>query len=188
MSTSTNATPAFPAATAQEGQVKGAAVPAQAANNAANVAKRLQSELMSLMISPPVSDGSISAFPESDSDLTRWVGRMGGPEGTPYEGHTYAISLQFPPEYPYKAPTVRFESTCYHPNVSLPGDICLDILQHHWSPALSVSTILVSLQSLLGEPNNASPLNVEAAELWDDKEAFKAECARHYKPLADEDE
>ncbi|GAA5832286.1 hypothetical protein JCM5353_005693 [Sporobolomyces roseus] len=160
-------------------------IPAQDANNAASIAKRLQSELMSLMMSPP-GEG-ISAFPESDSDLTYWVGRLEGAEATPYEGHVYAISLRFPPEYPYKAPAVKFESTCFHPNVDMHGNICLDILKEKWSPALSVSTILVSLQSLLGEPNNASPLNVEAAELWDDAEAFKAQLAKHYKPLEDDE-
>ena len=51
------------------------------------------------------------------------------------------------------------------------------------APALSVSTILISLQSLLGEPNNRSPLNVEAAELWDKPDQYKAELAKHYRPL-----
>lgn len=39
---------------------------------------RLQSELMSLMMSPPAA--GITAFPESDSDLTYWVGRLEGAE------------------------------------------------------------------------------------------------------------
>ncbi|BGP44181.1 Ubiquitin-conjugating enzyme E2 C [Rhodotorula kratochvilovae] len=177
-----NPTSAFPAST--ESSPKTVTAPG-AASSAANVAKRLQSELMSLMMSPPAA--GISAFPESDSDLTYWVGRLEGAEGTVYEGHTYAISLRFPADYPYKAPTVRFESTCYHPNVDLHGNICLDILKEKWSPALSVGTVLVSLQSLLGEPNNASPLNVEAAELWDDVEAYKKELAKHYKPLEDDE-
>ena len=30
-----------------------------------------------------------------------------------------------------------------------------------------MATILLSLQSLLGEPNPASPLNVQAAQLWE---------------------
>lgn len=236
----------------------------------------LQSELMSLMMSPPAP--GISAFPESDSDLTYWVGRLEGPEvrcplpssprpprgfvqlprgrcvmrriahahtvllarpqDTPYAGQTFAISLRFPSSYPMKPPQVRFESTCFHPNVDLHGNICLDILKEKWSPALSVSTVLVSLQSLLGgassrpsplcselhlgervlielddwdaEPNNKSPLNVEAADLWDDAEAvrprsrmppprsasppddrsrlqFKKEADKHYKPLEDDE-
>ena len=54
----------------------------------------------------------------------------------------------------------------FHPNVDPAGNICLDILKDKWSAAYSVSTVLLSLQSLLGEPNNASPLNVEASQLW----------------------
>jgi len=145
---------------------------------------------MSLMMASPEG---ISAFPASDSDLTKWKGRLDGPDvsdhgvpnlhltaqqtdmddwfaqGTYYAGQTYAISLEFPSTYPFAPPKVRFESTCYHPNVDLHGNICLDILKEKWSPMLSVSTVLISLQSLMGEPNNASPLNVEAAELWDNK-------------------
>lgn len=49
------------------------------------------------------------------------------------------------------APTVKFDSPCYHPNVCISsGAICLDILQDKWSAVLSVQTILLSIQSLLG--------------------------------------
>ncbi|KAL8281379.1 hypothetical protein RQP46_006063 [Phenoliferia psychrophenolica] len=153
------------------------------ASSAASVAKRLSSELMSLMMSSPPG---ISAFPACDSDMTFWKGRLDGAEGTVYEGQTYAISLSFPPTYPYAAPTVKFETPCFHPNVALTGDICLDILKEKWSPMLSVSTILISLQSLLGEPNNRSPLNVDAADLWENQEAFKRELMKHYRPVDDE--
>ncbi|GAA5858195.1 hypothetical protein JCM8547_005687 [Rhodosporidiobolus lusitaniae] len=191
---SANASPAFPAPATMDGQVKTGVQAASQASNAATVAKRLQSELMALMMSPPAA--GITAFPESDSDMTFWRGRLSGAEGTVYEGHTYAISLRFPNDYPYAPPTVRFESTLFHPNIDLHGNVCLDILkastpstpEGKWSPALSVSTILVSLQSLLGEPNNDSPLNVQAAQLWDDQEAFKRELAKHYRALPDEDE
>ncbi|BGP21092.1 hypothetical protein JCM10213_008994 [Rhodosporidiobolus nylandii] len=178
----TNAAPAFPP-TVEGGNTK--AVTGQQAQAGAGVAKRLQSELMTLMLTPPAP--GITAFPAEDSDLTYWVGRLQGAEGTPYEGQTYKISLRFPTEYPYKPPVVRFESTCFHPNVDLHGNICLDILQSLWSPALSVGTLLMSIQSLLGEPNNASPLNVQAADLWEDKEAYMVELRKHYKPV-EEDE
>ena len=77
---------------------------------------------MSLMMACP---SGISAFPEDDGDLTKWAGRIEGAEGTVYANHVYAISLSFPPTYPYAAPTVKFESICYHPNVDLHGNICL---------------------------------------------------------------
>lgn len=48
--------------------------------------------------------------------------------------------------YPFKAPTVRFETTLFHPNVDVHGNICLDILKEKWSAAYSVRTILLSIQ------------------------------------------
>ncbi|KAI5478682.1 ubiquitin-conjugating enzyme E2 C [Pseudohyphozyma bogoriensis] len=140
---------------------------AQDAANAASVAKRLSSELMSLMMAPPAG---ISAFPASDEDLTLWKGRI---EGAERDG-----------EWDYRARYTKVK----HPNVDLHGNICLDILKEKWSPMLSVPTILVSLQSLLGEPNNASPLNIEASELWDDQVAFKKEVLKYYKEIVEDDE
>ena len=70
-----------------------------------------------------------------------------------------------PADYPFKAPCVRFETACFHPNVDQHGNICLDILKEKWSAAYSVRTVLLSIQSLLGEPNNDSPLNAYAAKV-----------------------
>ncbi|KAG0501467.1 hypothetical protein HPP92_001539 [Vanilla planifolia] len=75
--------------------------------------------------------------------------------------------------YPFKPPKVKFENPCFHPNVDLCGNICLDILQDKWSSAYDVRTVLISIQSLLGEPNNESPLNTQAAALWGNQEEFK---------------
>lgn len=79
--------------------------------------RRLQSELMALMMS---DTPGFSAFPTDESDLTHWTGRLEGPEGTFYEGQTYAISLSFPSTYPYSAPTVKFESPCFRQSLFSP--------------------------------------------------------------------
>lgn len=129
-----------------------------------SVTKRLQSELMQLMMS---STPGISAFPESDSNLLLWTGTIEGPKGTYYEDLKFKMSLSFPQDYPYSAPTIKFTSPMWHPNVDMSGNICLDILKEKWSAVYNVQTILLSLQSLLGEPNNKSPLNAQAATLWD---------------------
>ncbi|KAF8894437.1 ubiquitin-conjugating enzyme/RWD-like protein [Infundibulicybe gibba] len=156
---------------------------------AGSVAKRhvqpaLGSELMTLMMS---SSPGISAFPKNDGNLFDWVGTIEGPVGTIYSGLTFRISISFPPNYPYVAPTIKFDTPCYHPNVDITGGaICLDILQDKWSAVYSVQTILLSLQSLLGEPNNASPLNPEAAGLWDRPEEYKVQLMRHYRPVKDD--
>ncbi len=68
-------------------------------------------------------------------------------------------------DYPFKAPLVRFETPCFHPNVDQHGNICLDILKEKWSALYTVRTVLLSIQSLLGEPNNDSPLNAFAAKV-----------------------
>lgn len=67
-----------------------------------------------------------------------------------YEDLSFRLSLEFPSGYPYQAPTVKFETPCYHPNVDKSGNICLDILKEKWSALYDVRTILLSLQSLLG--------------------------------------
>ncbi|KAL8483551.1 hypothetical protein ACS0TY_026293 [Phlomoides rotata] len=90
-----------------------------------SVLKRLQSELMALMMS---GEAGISAFPEEDN-IFLWKGTICGSKGTVFEGTEYKLSLSFPSDYPFKPPTIKFDTCCFHPNVSLHGDICLDILQ-----------------------------------------------------------
>uniref|UniRef100_A0A1I8HQJ5 60S ribosomal protein L27 n=1 Tax=Macrostomum lignano TaxID=282301 RepID=A0A1I8HQJ5_9PLAT len=133
-----------------------------AAGSANILSRRLQKELMEVMT---VGEKGLSAFPEGEN-LTRWTATLEGPAGTPYEGDVYKLSLEFPADYPYKSPVVRFTTPCFHPNVDQYGNICLDILKENWSALYTVRTILLSLRSLLNEPNNDSPLNAQAASLW----------------------
>ncbi|XP_012665081.1 ubiquitin-conjugating enzyme E2 C-like isoform X1 [Otolemur garnettii] len=156
-----------PAATSVAVASKGAEPSGGAARGP--VGKRLQQELVTLMMS---GDKGISAFPES-GNLFKWVGTTHGAAGTVYEDLRYKLSLEFPSGYPYNAPTVKFLTPCYHPNVDTQGNICLDILKDKWTAVYDVRTILLSIQSLLGEPNVDSPLNTHAAELWKNPTAFK---------------
>lgn len=142
-----------------------------------SVSRRLQSELMALMT---CGDPGISAFPEGENILN-WAGTIQGSTGTVYEGLTYKLSLRFPSDYPFKSPTVKFETYCFHPNVDQYGNICLDILKDKWSSAYDVRTILLSIQSLLGEPNNESPLNGHAAALWPHQEEFRDILHKKYR-------
>ena len=79
---------------------------------------------------------------------------------------TFKLSLEFTEEYPNKVPTVKFVTRMFHPNIYADGSICLDILQNQWSPIYDISAILTSIQSLLCDPNPASPANSEAARLY----------------------
>jgi len=141
-----------------------------------NVSKRLHQELRTLMMS---SCPGISAFPQ-ENDIFTWVGTIEGAEGTVYEGLKYQLSLTFPPQYPLEAMQVKFETPCFHPNVDTHGNICLDILKEKWSALYDVRTVLLSIQSLLSEPNNESPLNGHAADLWKDQTAYRQVLKEHY--------
>jgi len=144
-----------------------------------SVTKRLQSELMSLMMGG-VSD--VSAFPDGDN-LFKWLGTIKGVNDTVYEGLTFKLSIEFGSSYPLEPPVVKFETSCFHPNVDQNGAICLDILKEKWSPVYNVKSILLSIQSLLAEPNNDSPLNAQAAELWSNPVEFKKLLHKKYNAL-----
>ena len=101
----------------------------------------------------------ISAFP-SDTDITKWVATIAGPTATPYEDLTFKLTFSYPSNYPYAPPDVLFKTPIYHPNVDMSGRICLDILkpggqgkEGAWSAVLNTGSVLLSIQSLLGEPN-----------------------------------
>nr|CAG4643513.1 EOG090X0DZY [Ilyocryptus agilis] len=134
-----------------------------------STSKRLQQELLSLMM---CGDKGISAFPSGDN-FFNWIGTIHGPKGTVFEGMVYKLSLVFCQGYPFTAPKVKFDSPCFHPNVDAHGNICLDILKEKWSALYDVRTILLSIQSLLGDPNNDSPLNTQAAQLWSDQISYR---------------
>lgn len=141
------------------------------------VTKRLQKELMELMMN---TDRSVSAFPEGES-LFKWIGTISGPIGTVYEDLTFKLSLEFPHSYPFCAPVVKFITSIFHPNVDQFGNICLHILKEKWSALYDVRSILLSIQSLLGEPNNDSPMNAQAAALWSEKAEMRQRVLFEHK-------
>lgn len=109
----------------------------------------------------------IAASPEKDNIL-RWTAVIFGPKDTPWEDGVFRLEMDFSEEYPHKAPTVKFVTSVFHPNVYNNGNICIDILNNNWSAAYDVSAILTSIQSLLTDPNPASAANAEAAKLYTD--------------------
>jgi ubiquitin-conjugating enzyme E2 C len=122
----------------------------------------------------------VSAFPEGDN-VFQWAGSIKGVAGTVYEGMSFRVRLAFPADYPFAAPKVTFITPCWHPNVDGAGTICLDILKDKWTAAYSAQTVLLSLQTLLGDPNNDSPLNGQAASAWADADAYRRMLVRKYK-------
>ena len=124
--------------------------------------KRITRELADLQSDPPLN---CSAGPEGD-DIFRWEGVIFGPADSPYSGGVFKLKILFPIDYPFKCPTITFMTKIYHPNINSAGIICLDILKNQWSPALTISKILLSICSLLTDPNPNDPLMPEIADLY----------------------
>jgi ubiquitin-protein ligase len=125
--------------------------------------KRLGTELGRLSGKSVEADG-FAVTPKGDKP--EMVVDLAGPRDSPWEGGVFKLSLTCPPEYPMKPPRVKFISKIWHPNVGGNGDICLDLLQNMWSPALTLEKLILAIASLLTDPNPDSPMNGEAASLF----------------------
>ncbi|KAJ1963851.1 hypothetical protein GGI12_001802 [Dipsacomyces acuminosporus] len=117
-------------------------------------AKRIQKELAEISLDPP---SNCSAGPKGDN-LYEWVSTIVGPSDSPYAGGVFFLDIHFPQEYPFKPPKIIFRTRIYHCNINSQGQICLDILKDNWSPALTISKVLLSICSLLTDPNPHDPL------------------------------
>jgi ubiquitin-conjugating enzyme E2 D/E len=124
-----------------------------------SIKKRLMREHHDIEKSPSTN---VSAGPISDN-ISHWEAIIIGPEDTPYSGGIFNLDIQFPQDYPFKPPKIKFVTTIWHPNIDRQGSICLDILKSNWSPALTIDRVLMSICSLLGTPNADDPLNTNAA-------------------------
>ena len=118
-------------------------------------------ELIDLGKDPPAN---CSAGPVGD-DMFHWQATIMGPDDSPYSGGVFFLDIHFPADYPFKPPKVHFTTRIYHCNINSNGGICLDILKDQWSPALTISKVLLSICSLLTDPNPDDPLVPDIAQL-----------------------
>uniref|UniRef100_A0A7N5ZRP9 UBC core domain-containing protein n=1 Tax=Anabas testudineus TaxID=64144 RepID=A0A7N5ZRP9_ANATE len=123
--------------------------------------KRVQQELQDLQRDPPAQ---CSAGPKCIICVQG---------DSPYQGGVFFLTIHFPTDYPFKPPKVAFTTKIYHPNINSNGSICLDILRSQWSPALTVSKVLLSICSLLCDPNPDDPLVPDIAHIYkNDKDKY----------------
>ncbi|XP_065828881.1 ubiquitin-conjugating enzyme E2 K-like [Oscarella lobularis] len=116
-----------------------------------------------------------------DDSFVRLRGEIAGPPETPYEGGRFELGITIPETYPFNPPRVHFVTKIWHPNISsVTGAICLDILREQWAAAMTLRTVLLSLQALLqaAEPNDPQDA-VVARQYKENPEAFRR-TARHW--------
>lgn len=124
--------------------------------------KRINKELQDLRKDPPAN---CSAGPVNE-DMFHWEASIVGPADSPYQGGVFFLTIMIPTDYPFKPPKICFKTKIYHPNINSNGSICLDILRSQWSPALTISKVLLSICSLLCDPNPDDPLVPDIARLY----------------------
>ncbi|KAK2641496.1 hypothetical protein Ddye_023259 [Dipteronia dyeriana] len=124
--------------------------------------KRIQREMVELNSDPPPD---CSAGPKGDN-LYNWVSTIIGPTGTPYEGGIFFLDIIFPSDYPFKPPKVIFKTRIYHCNVDSAGSVWLDILKDSWSPALTVTKVLLAIRSMFTNPDTYSPIVLDIAHMY----------------------
>ncbi|KHJ40702.1 ubiquitin--protein ligase [Trichuris suis] len=141
------------------------------------MAKRMLAQEMKSLTEEPMEGFRVKLI--DDQDLFEWEVALFGPPATIYEGGYLKAILHFPMNYPFSPPIMRFTTRLWHPNIYESGEVCISILHppvddsqsgelacERWNPAQTVRTILLSVISLLNEPNTNSPANVEASVMY----------------------
>lgn len=112
-----------------------------------------------------------------DDNIFKWEVMIIGPPDTLYEGGFFSCSLDFPKDFPNAPPVMIIKSPMWHPNVYPDGKVCISILhppgedkfnpretaEMRWRPILGVEAIIISFISMLSDPNDDSPANIDAA-------------------------
>ena len=96
------------------------------------------------------------------------------------------LKILFPKNFPHSPPDFIFISKIFHPNIYENGKVCISILHEgedrfgyesadeRWRPVHTVNSILLSIISLLHDPNDESPANIQSAKVWrEDKKEFQ---------------
>ncbi|XP_061701127.1 ubiquitin-conjugating enzyme E2 Z isoform X4 [Syngnathoides biaculeatus] len=144
---------------------------------------RIKRDIMSIYKEPPPG---MFVVPDPQ-DMTKIHALITGPFDTPYEGGFFLFLFRCPPDYPIHPPRVKLITTGqntvrFNPNFYRNGKVCLSILGTWtgpaWSPAQSISSVLISIQSLMTEKPYHNEPGFEQEQHPGDSKTYN-ECIRH---------
>ncbi|KAE8737604.1 hypothetical protein FOCC_FOCC016934 [Frankliniella occidentalis] len=118
-------------------------------------------------------------------NLMKWEATIAGPEGSPYEGGEFQLTIDIPLTYPLNPPKVLFRTKVYHPNISSSGMICLSTLKKdakegRWAPATKLPMLMIAIQSLLSDPNPDDPIVPSIGDQFKEQRAEFDRIARKW--------
>jgi len=145
-------------------------------------ASRIAREVDMLRLNPPAGISAWVVQPEEADGSLRLEAAVSPPPGTPYTGGRFCLEVRLSKQYPFEAPSVRFVTKIFHPNVDEQGRICLDSLKlppnGAWRPSLNMVQVLSQIQILMSEPGLGDPLMPNIAELYQsDYQQFRSTAA-----------
>ncbi|KAF8331953.1 putative QRI8-E2 ubiquitin-conjugating enzyme [Cantharellus anzutake] len=136
------------------------------------------------LVSGGAPDNMFTAGPISEDNFFEWEALIQGPEDTPFEGGVFTAKLSFPSDYPLSPFKMRFDPPVLHPNIYKDGNVCISILHapgddptmyelssERWSPVQSVEKVILSVISMLAEPNLESGANIDCCKLYRENKA-----------------
>jgi ubiquitin-conjugating enzyme E2 G1 len=135
--------------------------------------KRLTLELKQIIKDP----NYFYSIKPRENNFLIWEFILIGPSETIYEGGMFKGMITFTEKYPIEPPKVTFDNII-HPNIQKSGEVCISILHQgidrygyekdseRWTPSHSVDSIMMSIISMLSEPNFESPANIDYSKLW----------------------
>jgi len=143
--------------------------------------RRIQKELKDIN-SNPIDGVKVET---EDDNIFVWNCVVTGASDSPYKGGTFKFKLELPQNFPFKAPTVTFQTKIYHPGINEEGQICVPVLRDEWKPSVTLSTVLAVIQEKVNNPSPDDPFEPQiAALLKEDKPKFLATARDYTKKYA----
>ncbi|XP_020607963.1 ubiquitin-conjugating enzyme E2 K-like, partial [Orbicella faveolata] len=98
-----------------------------------------------------------------------------------FPGGSYKLDIVIPETYPFNPPKVNFVTKIWHPNISsVTGAICLDILKDQWAAAMTLRTVLLSIQALLSAAEPDDPQDAVVAKQFKENPDIYWKTAKYW--------